>query len=832
VSTSAGGERTAPDRTHPFEQETLAGPVINGNAAAALTLGAVDGFSDELLQRLPVAVYTTDAEGRITFFNEAAAELWGRRPELGKTEYSGWHKLYSPDGTMVPHDESPMALALKQKRPIRGVEAVAERPDGTRIPFIPYPTPLFDASGALIGAVNILVDISARKRAETVQATLYEFTDRLYRAEGANDVYESALDAIARALGCRRASVLLLDKAGTMRFAAWRGLSDAYRRAVEGHSPWASDVKDPQPLCIENVETADFPESLKATVREEGIEALAFIPLVSNGRLIGKFMTYYEAPHVFSAAEVDLAVTIARQLGFSLERRDAEAELRKIQRQLELELAATQRLQQVSTRLIHQNDADELYEQVLDAAVAMMRSDFASMQMFHPERGELRLLTYRGFNPTAAAFWEWVRPGSGSTCRAALATGQRSIVADIELSDFMAGSEDLETYRQAGIRAIQSTPLVARTGAILGMISTHWRRPHEPSERDLRLLDVLARQAADLIERKQVELAGQRLAAIVDSSNDAIVSKDLNGVITTWNRGAERLFGYTAEEMIGKPITTLIPPDRHNEEVDILERIRRGDHVDGYETVRQRKDGSPVDISLTVSPVKDAAGRVVGASKIARDISEKSQAQARQELLTHELQHRTKNLFAVVSAIVSRSFAGKHTVEDAKAAVLSRLMSLGQTHIMLIDKEWRGADLAEIVRSEMSPYAGRLKVDGPSLMLTARAAQNFALALHELATNAAKYGALSNTTGRVHITWSKHGSDDAQRFTFCWQEEGGPPVCAPTRKGFGSAVLEQVMADHFEVPPQIQFRMAGVIYELNGALDALVTDERNDACDE
>ena len=824
MSTSA--QAAAPEPIHPVEQATLTKPIVDDEAAAALTHGLVDGFSRELLQALPVAVYTTDAEGLITSFNEAAAALWGCRPELGKTKFSGAHRLYSADGTLLPHDESPMALALKQKCPVRGIELVGERPDGSRVPFIPYPTPLFDTSGALIGAVNVVVDISARKRAETVQAALYEFTDRLYRSESTNDVYQSALDAMDRALGCRRASILLFDDAGIVRFAAWRGLSDDYRRAVDGHSPWTRDVKDPQPLCIENVETADFPESLKSIVTAEGIGALAFIPLVANGQLIGKFMTYYEVPHVFSAGEVDLAVTIARQLGFSLERRKAEKALRETQRQLVSELAATQQLQKISIQLIRASDPEVLYEKILDAAMTIMRSDFASMQMFYPERGELRLLAYRGFNPTAAAFWEWVRPGSGSTCGAALATGDRLIVPDIELSGFMAGSEDLETYRHTGIRAVQSTPLVSRTGAMLGMISTHWRRPHQPSERDLRLLDVLARQAADLIERKQAELTDQRLAAIVNSSHDAIVSKDLNGIITTWNRGAERIFGYTAEEMIGKPITMVIPPDRHKEEDAILERLRRGKRIDHYETIRQRKDGSLVDISLTISPVKDAGGKVVGASKIARDISEKKQAQARQELLTREIQHRTKNLFAVVLAVVSRSFVGKYTVKDAEAAVMSRLRSLGQTHVMLIDKEWQGADLTEIVRAEMTPYGSRVQIEGPSLMLTAKAAQNFALALHELATNAAKYGALSNTTGRVHIAWSASRADGSNLFTFRWQEQGGPPVWAPTEKGFGSAVLEQVMAEHFEVPPQIQFPMAGVIYELNGALDALVTDAR------
>ena len=130
--------------------------------------------------------------------------------------------------------------------------------------------------------------------------------------------------------------------------------------------------------------------------------------------------------------------------------------------------------------------------------------------------------------------------------------------------------------------------------------------------------------------------------------------------------GAEHLFGYTAEEVIGKPITILIPADRHNEEPEILERIRRGERVDHYETVRLRKDGSSDRYFADVSPVKDASGKVIGASKIARDITERKQAQERQELLTQEIHHRTKNLFAVVQAVVSRSFAGKHSVKDAE----------------------------------------------------------------------------------------------------------------------------------------------------------------------
>ena len=227
----------------------------------------------------------------------------------------------------------------------------------------------------------------------------------------------------------------------------------------------------------------------------------------------------------------------------------------------------------------------------------------------------------------------------------------------------------------------------------------------------------------------------------------------------------------------------LIPAERLDEEPEILGRIRRGEHIDHYETVRLRKDGSLVDISLSVSPVKDGHGNIIGASKIARDITERKQAQARQDMLTRELHHRTKNIFAVVQAVVLRSFAGKQTVKDAQTTAMNRLQSLANTHALLIDKAWHGADIAEVVRTEMSPYADRVTIEGPTVILTAQAAQNFALALHELATNAAKYGALSTQTGQVRISWSVSETNGDGQFTFRWQERGGPPVLPPTAKG-------------------------------------------------
>ena len=315
-------------------------------------------------------------------------------------------------------------------------------------------------------------EIAERKRAERSlakrageQSALYQLTDRLHRAESLTEVYNSALDAIMDALRCDRASLLLFDDQGVMRFVSWRGLSESYRKAVEGHSPWGPDDQNALAISIDDIEVADLADSLKGALQAEGIRAMAFIPLVVSGKLIGKFMSYYNAPRSFTDEELDLAGTICRQLGFGIERERAKDERRKA-------------------------------------------------------------------------------------------------------------------------------------------------------------------------ERTQALLAG-----IVESSEDAIISKTLEGIIVSWNGAAERLFGYTAEEAIHNPITIIIPPERIDEERFILQRLRQGERIEHFETVRRSKRGKRLHISLTVSPVRNSKGEIIGASKIARDISQRIRVEA--ELREREQRFRT-----------------------------------------------------------------------------------------------------------------------------------------------------------------------------------------------
>jgi len=471
--------------------------------SSPLPLNGGGRSSDELLQALPAALYTTDAAGRITFYNEAAAELWGFRPQLGTSEYCGSWKLYWPDGTPLPHDECPMALTLKERRPIRGMEAVAERPDGTRVPFIPYPTPLFDASGTLIGAVNMLVDIT--------------------------------------------------------------------------------------------------------------------------------------------------------------ERRDAEQRIR---------------------------DSEARY-------------------------------------------------------------------------------------------------------------------------RDL--------------------------AAIVECSEDAILSTNLQSIITSWNQGAERLFGYTAEEAVGKPVTMLIPIERHDEEPAILARIRRGERVEHFETIRQRKDGSIIDISLTVSPVRNQEGKIVGASKIARDITERRRAEEQQHLLIREMDHRIKNLFAVTSGMIAMSARSAKTPEELSSALRDRLMALAQAHALTLAvpsnggrRSQQSTTLHALIETILSPYDGRTDADsarvmisGPDIPIAGSAVTSFALLLHEFATNAAKYGALSTSAGHIDIGCSE---DDGQ-FALTWTERGGPRVDRYTDgEGFGSLLAHATVKSQFAGEISRDWKPDGLTIQLTFARDHVVAE--------
>ena len=324
-------------------------------------------------------------------------------------------------------------------------------------------------------------------------------------------------------------------------------------------------------------------------------------------------------------------------------------------------------------------------------------------------------------------------------------------------------------------------------------------------------------------ERLSGERATQHYAAIVESSADAILSKDLDGVIMTWNRGAQLLFGYTAEEAVGRPVTMLIPTDRHDEEPMILERIRRGQSIDHYETIRQRKDGSLVDISLTVSPIKNERGEVIGASKIARDITETKRAQERQELLLREMDHRIKNLFTLAISVLTLSGRYASSVPQLINSTRERLSALARAHALTLSHGPRAphaarpATLHSLIEAITAPHLGegdsrRFSIIGCDMEISGSTISSLALLLHEFATNSVKYGALSSTAGQIEVRCA----DRAGNVVITWSERGGPPVAPPIgNEGFGDLLVRATVAGQLGGDISREWKSEGLLIRLS-----------------
>lgn len=348
-------------------------------------------------------------------------------------------------------------------------------------------------------------------------------------------------------------------------------------------------------------------------------------------------------------------------------------------------------------------------------------------------------------------------------------------------------------------------------------VGTIWVVAHDETCRfdseDLRVMANLATFAAAAYQSLLALNAAQRVASIVESSDDAIVSKNLDGVITTWNRGATQLFGYMAEEIIGQPITTLIPPDRQDEERAIIERILRGERIEHYETIRRRKDGSLVPISLTISPVKSRGGKIIGASKIARDISDRKQKEEHIALLSREVDHRSKNLLALVQGTVR--LAHGDTPAALKKTIQGRIQALANVHHLLGKSHWTGVNIRSLITEELSPYcpegASRAELIGPSLQMKPKSAQSVACVLHELTTNAVKYGALSVNAGRVRVEWSLAADGN---LVIIWTEVNGPSVKPPSRRGFGTVVIEEVIKGELKGKAHFDWHVEGLVCRL------------------
>jgi PAS domain S-box-containing protein len=327
-------------------------------------------------------------------------------------------------------------------------------------------------------------------------------------------------------------------------------------------------------------------------------------------------------------------------------------------------------------------------------------------------------------------------------------------------------------------------------GSAIGIALVHWLRT------------TIAR--AEALTRQQA-----KYLRMLDSGFDGIIVRDAQARITGWNRGAENLYGWTHDEAIGQ-ITHLLFQTKFPKPLDeILADTLRDGHWEG-ELTHKRKDGGTIVVFSRWTVERDEEGQQMSILETNMDITERKRAEEVERILVREIQHRSNNLLAVIQAIANRSFSGNYSLADAKATFEARLRALARTNQQLAESNWTGVDLKQIVRSELRPFSERAIVEGVNVSLDPQQAHNFSLALHELATNAAKYGALSNGNGKVGISWAITSQSEIAALKFQWREKGGPPVAAPTRRGFGTELLKAAFPN-----ARVDYATEGLSCELN-----------------
>jgi PAS domain S-box-containing protein len=298
---------------------------------------------------------------------------------------------------------------------------------------------------------------------------------------------------------------------------------------------------------------------------------------------------------------------------------------------------------------------------------------------------------------------------------------------------------------------------------------------------------------------------------------------DEQGDIKLVNASAERLFGYGHDELVGLSVDLLVPPgaqEAHREHRAAFNRAPEARRMGvGRDLSGRRRDGSKFPVEIGLNPISRDGRNAVLATII--DISERREAQERQQFLVRELQHRTQNLFQVILSVAERSLADGQALPEARSVFMGRLRALGHAHKALAEAAWEGAHLDLVLRRALSSFPRSCTIEGCNIIVDTTAAQNFALITNELATNAAKYGALSVANGEVVIRGKVEQTDGAEpSFVFQWHERGGPTVTMPTRKGFGTVLLTE-LAKQLGDLVALNYEPHGLRYELRAPMRTL-----------
>ena len=471
-----------------------------------------------------------------------------------------------------------------------------------------------------IGSLSLLTsgDVAGMILFTAINVVISIIGGRLRAAYGQLRLQVAALSSAANA-------IIVTDRDGVIRW-----VNPAFER-LTGYAASEAVGQNPRVLNSGQHEPAFF-KQMWETIQAGGVWHGEVINKRKDGNLYTEEMTI--TPVRDPAGKITHFIAVKQDV---TGRKETEARMLGMSQRRAEDLGAMERLHEISTRFALQDDLNSLLSVILDAAIAIIGANKGYIQLLDRQTGELAIVVQHGFERAFIEFFSHIRAGTAA-CGTAMRTKETVIVEDISLSPlFLAEPQALELKLEAGMRAVVCVPLLTRAGQMLGVISAHFATTHRPSERDLAFLDLLARQAADFIERTQaadaLRLSEERFRLLVEGVKDhAIYMLDPKGRIATWNGGAERLKGYNAREILGESFERFYPPEdvaagKPGRALTIA--AEQGYYSD--EGWRIRKDGSRFWAGVTITAMRDGTGQLRGFSKVTRDLTERklTQEQAR-----------------------------------------------------------------------------------------------------------------------------------------------------------------------------------------------------------
>jgi PAS domain S-box-containing protein len=493
--------------------------------------------------------------------------------------------------------------------------------------------------------------------------------------------------------------------------------------------------------------------------------------------------------------------------------------LRRSEARWESEAAALRRLNDASSRLWRARNLGEGLDEMLAASIEMLSADMGHIQLLDPVRGASMIVAHRGFERPFLDVFREVPAKEDSACGRVLRLGNRIVIEDVETDEGFASFRAVAAA--AGFRAVQSTPLIGRDGALIGMLSTHFKQVHRPTVQDLHRLDLYARQAADFISRcrtdELLQNSEERFRGIYEHAPTGIAMLDLQGRFLSCNPACTSMLDDTEEGLRGRCFWDFVHLEEREAIMSQNQRLRALE-MPSFEAVNRlvRKDGAFLWVHEHVSLLRDS-GAPTKIIALLTDMTESKRHEEQIRLLMREVNHRSKNMLALVQAVARQTVAARP--DDFIGRFSDRIQALSASQDPLVKGAWRGADLEELTRSQLGHFKDligkRIELKGPQLIISVAAAQAIGMAIHELATNASKYGALSCSGGRIAVEWKVEAADGGEKsFAMSWRESGGPSVEAPSRRGFGSTVVCALAEASLNAKVHLDFPTTGLTWRL------------------